>query len=143
MTVFADYEISYSGGNSRGIFSLGDPSANYQKQLAVYAFSNLTALRVDNHHNGIADPAFGITQGNVADQKMAFAISYGSAAAATNGLLATSVSSTATLDAAIDRLIIGNVYNNTQIYQTNGYIKKFAYYPQRLSNATLQAMTEE
>lgn len=143
MTIFADYELLYSGGNSRGIFCLGDATANYKKNLAVYAFSDLSALRIDNYYHGIADPVFGISQGNVADQKIAFAISYGSAAVGFNGLLSTSASTTSALDPNIDRLIIGNVYNDTQIYQTNGYIKKIAYYPKRLPNATLQAMTEE
>lgn len=143
MTIFADYELLYSGGNSRGIFCLGNAAADYQQNLAVYAFSDLSALRIDNYTSGNGDPVFGISQGNVADQKIAVSISYGSAAVGYNGLLTTSSSAFSTLDPTIDRLIIGNVYNDTQIYQTNGYIKKIAYYPKRLPNATLQAMTEE
>jgi hypothetical protein len=42
----------------------------------------------------------------------------------------------------VDQLTIG-ARVGTGSYQLNGHIKKLAYYPKRLSNATLQALTEE
>jgi hypothetical protein len=42
----------------------------------------------------------------------------------------------------LTRLLIGGLDGAT-IYWLNGHVAKFAFYPQRLSNATLQAMTEE
>jgi hypothetical protein len=42
----------------------------------------------------------------------------------------------------INKAQIGKGYV-TDPYYTNGWIKKIAFYQQRLPNATLQAMTEE
>ena len=46
------------------------------------------------------------------------------------------------LTSNIDQLNLGN-YANASSSTSNLHMKKFAYYPKRLPNATLQAMTEE
>ena len=47
----------------------------------------------------------------------------------------------ATIPNVLARLTIGNLFNDTTNYSLNGTIKKFAYYPKRLTNAELQGLT--
>jgi hypothetical protein len=73
---------------------------------------------------------------------VAFGFESGSASASKDGAAAV-VDSSVFPQPTINRLQIGAAgWGSPSIY-LNGHIKKLAYYPKRLSNATLQALTEE
>jgi hypothetical protein len=72
------------------------------------------------------------------DVKLAVSYSYGSFAAAGNGSSVTTATGT-----ALPELTSMDIGSLSGVNNMAGTIKKIALYPQRLSNATLQAMTEE
>lgn len=74
---------------------------------------------------------------NTALNKMAAAIAASDQQAANNGTLFTGITPVATLP-TVTRMVIGDGIGGTP---ANGWIARIAYYPTRLPNATLQALT--
>jgi hypothetical protein len=105
------------------------------------AYANDVLLRAGSHqYVSLNGSTSSFTTIPVVDQSNKIAIAYlgGSNAASINGANQTS-GTPINAPAGINRLQIGNSRNGSS--PLNGHLKKISYYPKRLSNAELQALT--
>jgi hypothetical protein len=134
-TVYSNIERDDIGGGV--VWSTSQAGASFgPRHQVVWGASNTCAYACVNDSGGAVVSSLGSTTSRV------FAVGY-----KTNDFAATGGGATPAADTS------GNVpVNNAELwfgrYNTggtvlNGHIKKLAYYPKRLSNATLQALTEE
>jgi hypothetical protein len=98
-----------------------------------------------NSTAGIVRPSisgFGFKQAGVA-YKTAFSWNPSVLQHSTNSLLSTAPGNTvAALMATHDRMLIGQATGGSAAFQVNGTIRRLTYWPTRLSNSTLQAITQ-
>jgi len=100
-------------------------------------FANLNAQFTPRYATG----TFDVTSPNLtanSTAKLAASYSATSADLAYNGLLATTKTSV-TQRIPADRIFLGSRFNSSLVL--NGHIRRLAYYPRRLTNAELQALT--
>jgi hypothetical protein len=145
---------SQNEGTLYAEFIPNTPLSNPANQYVFAASDNTLSNRVCTFRAlSSGDAALRVTAGGVSQlAAVSFAaiangssnktsVAYGGvgAIAATNALLSSAGLSTA--PTGINRLYIGANELGTSVQQLNGTIRKIAYYPTRLSNAQLQALT--
>lgn len=132
-TLFAEFDISGPSGAFGG----------YVAQLAVTALSN-NGILIYNNSVGLGTSAYidasgvslGVNTANV-PAKIALAYNGSSNGAVRNGGSVSSVGTT--VSGAATRLSLGSEYGGN--YVMNGHLRQIAYYPRRLTNAEIQALT--
>ena len=132
-TVYTE-TITSASANYFGLFSLNDGTNNNRIQTSAYSGS----IYPEAYLNGATQFYAGIS-GVVSGTayKHSFAVKFNDAIASKDG-------TNSALDSAFQipvptQLIFGRI--NTNSFPLNGTIKKFAYYPKRLTNAELQGLT--
>jgi len=130
-TVFAD---AISVATNTNVFSISDNSTNNRIQLETGSSTRrfrITSSGSARYDNSVAY-TFG-TQGKTAGAYLAASTNH-----ATNGTLGST--STASPLPVVDRIYIGS--NAAGSLPNNGTIKRLTYWPVRLANPTLQAITQ-
>lgn len=132
-TLFADFDIS----GPSGVFG------GYVAQLAVTALSN-NGILIYNNSVGLGTSAYidasSVSLGNNTANvpaKIAIAYNGSSNGAVRNGGSVSSVGTT--ISGAATRLSLGSEYGGS--YVMNGHLRRVAFFPRRLSNAEIQALT--
>jgi len=144
-TVYAEAAVTSIVGPS-GFWAVGDASLGFSTRNSIYSLSSTgTGLwAVSQAVNGVAQlGASALTGSFVANtpRKIAFAFKTNDTVGASNGAIGTV--DTACLVPVSSSLSIGSLnsgWANGGNY-LNGHISKLAYYPSRLTNAQLQALT--
>ncbi|QUN29556.1 hypothetical protein KB879_06300 [Cupriavidus sp. KK10] len=140
-TIFVDAECYnansvQNGGNSPRLLVLYS-SANGSENIAMYRSSaaNLGSAQISTGGQGF--PVNGPTIANGAKFKMAFAYKASDNALCLNGAAVNTLAQ-ATLPSGLDRLVIGSTGSAGY---WGGWIRQARYFPRRLTNAELQALT--
>jgi hypothetical protein len=123
-SVMPAYSFQNSAGSTSNHWTLSSTSGQY----AFFSASNAIG-------NGSLNGTAGVTAGVFT--KVAIAVQAGNGAISQNGNTAAAISGFNSMP-SVDRLVLTATYN---LAGTNAYIKKFSYYPKRLSNTQLQALT--
>jgi hypothetical protein len=136
---FAEVSMAYSGGNSKGILSVGADIVGASGRLVNMYLSSGLQSYYDSYSFGNT-----VTSGNggpTPPSKVALSFSTTEYNGASDGASIGSTSGSYYLDQAVN-LKIGGTYNGNT-YPLNGHLKKISCYPQKFTSATLQQMTEE
>ena len=135
-TVYAEFLLNSTAGTFPSAYSINDGTAN--NRIQPYQNSALTSIGFDITTGGAAQAAINITVPSLATAYVRHAGVYqtNSAVAAANGTLGTE--DTSVTLAPYNRLGLGS---NSLAQNANCWIKRFAYYPRRLSNTELQGIT--
>ena len=133
-------------GHNTGFQTVGyledtsDSANNYIQLFSAYGGNNTIATAYNIGGTAANFGNWTSTASDIAlDWKIAIGIEDGSQAAAANGTLGTLRSNTIP-SGTFDILYIGNGYAGGRTM--NGHIKKLSFYDQKLTNAELQALTE-
>jgi len=122
------------GGASKGVANLGNTVGPTQNSMALYYSPTLNQSTFEIVR-GVAQATFNASFYN----RLAGAYKFNDSNLGYGGSSGTT--DTSCTIPVCDQFVIGNVYSSTQIYSTNGWIKKISYYPVRVTNAQLQALT--
>ena len=138
-SLYAEVDMTYSGGGSKGILSVnGDISGTSGRLLNMYLSQSLQ-FYFDNYSFGSVSVSG--NGGPTPPTKVALGFSTTEYIVAVDGSQISNPTGSYYMDQATS-LKIGGAYNSNS-YPLNGHLKKIACYPQQLTSATLQAMTEE
>ena len=138
-SLYAEVDMTYSGGGSKGILSVnGDISGTSGRLLNMYLSQSLQ-FYFDNYSFG--NVTVSGNGGPTPPTKVALGFSTTEYIVAVDGSQISNLTGSYYMDQATS-LKIGGAYNSNS-YPLNGHLKKIACYPQQLTSATLQAMTEE
>lgn len=124
--------------NGNGVSGLSDGTTS--NRFGTYATSTSNAVFSYMLVGGSLQASLSTASAaaNAAVFKSGFAYKANDFAASVNGGAA--LTDTSGSIATVDRLLIGSIYN-VNFNQLNGHIRRITYYPRRLSNAELQAIT--
>jgi hypothetical protein len=140
-TIYAEAVRLSASTNSSRVFTMQDSSGIATNQLSlgniVSPGTNDNAY-VQNLPNTL-NASLGLLSGNNVTFKVCLAVDANGIYASKNGALTQTTLGTINQGYKLTRLVLGNVVGSSQYL--NGTIKKIAYYPQRLSNENLQALT--
>jgi hypothetical protein len=130
-TLYTEAWSPYSSGAMWGIpVSIDD---------GIFGYANIYLIRSQANNlviaNGVSSANLGIA--GQSPYKSAITAQAGSVAGSINGNIVTSSTPTS-VPSGVNRLSIGNTYGGNYL---SGTIKKIAYYPLRVTNAQLQALT--
>lgn len=135
-TFYAESRVfGFNLGSSNGAYSVSDGSTSNFMSSRVLASTGIQTARVQVAGTVQADMGVGSSVGT-ASTKHALGYRTNDFAASVNGLAA--VTDASGVVPVVDRLTIGGLPASTPL---NGIIRKFAYYPLRLTDAQLQAIT--
>ena len=138
-TLYSEIDMTYSGGASKGILSVnGDISGTSGRLLNMYLSQGLQ-FYFDNYSFG--NVTVSGNGGPTPPTKVALSFSTTEYIIAVDGSQVSNPTGSYYMDQATN-LKIGGAYNSDS-YPLNGHLKKIACYPQQLTSATLQALTEE
>jgi hypothetical protein len=126
-----------TGSNSQVVLCPNDGTANNRVDLYAQASGVVRYVTVVSGAQQTAH-SFATTTPINQFQKTAFALLSGNSAISLNGSSAV-VSTNASALPTVNNLLIGNA--SFGVPYLNGYIRRIAYYPTRLPDATLQALT--
>ena len=129
-TFYAEYEASSTGF----IINISSDNVNVNNMDFVSRTSGGSAFEVYSNSALVSQLGVGNTSG-----KIAGAYKNNDFALSTNGG-STLTDTTGQVASSLTQLVIGNRFDD--LYSSNSTIKKISYYPERLSNAELQALTE-
>ena len=136
-TLFAQVTgITFGAGTAKGVVSVS--SGSYLDSINMYYKADGTTNYGEILASGAAEAVFTLTPQT---NKVAIAYKANNANMGYGGLVGTTDTSM-TVPSGINQMIIGNVYSTSSSNHPNGCIQKIAYYPQRLTNAELQAITK-
>jgi len=133
-TLYSDFTMNGIGSPLNAVFSMSDGTANNRIQTRYNVLFGRNFVTTNNVGQGNMDGAAVSTGTPV---KISFAYKTNDCAASQDGA-AVAVDTSVTLPTTIDRAHFG-VQVSTGFL--NGYLSKIAYYPSRLPNAQLQALT--
>jgi len=122
------------GGASKGVANLGNTVGPTQNSMALYYSPTLNQSTFE-----IVSGSVQATFNAAFYNKLAGAYKFNDSNLGYGGSVGTT--DTACTIPVCDQFVIGNVYSSTQPYATNGWIKKISYYPVRVTNAQLQALS--
>jgi hypothetical protein len=143
-TVMVDFATlaTFGSRTNDGVFSLRDNSTDKDDVVRLYlvASDNLSVQVLSNNSSVFAVSALNDLP-EQSQTKVAIGFTSGSYAAAVDGGTATELSTDTAFPVAgeITELAIGEINGSDFL---NGHIKSLKYWPQRLSDATLQAVTQ-
>jgi hypothetical protein len=135
-TVFADYGVG-GGTQSRYPFAISDNTTNNRISLFNNSSTMLNA-RVIVANTGTNPGNLSVFATGASKVAIAVAAANNGAIAASNGGLSTAASPAAM--PVVNRAYIGLSHNGAE--PLNGSVKRLTYWPTRLSNSTLQAITQ-
>jgi hypothetical protein len=140
MVVSATVSATTSDGTTRVLASIGDSSTFNETIYLARASSsaNITANVIDNGSAQWASNILGAATANTSF-KVSMAYELNNLGGSFNG--ATPVTDSVATIPTVNSLTLGNGSWSGALNYTNGYIRSFAYYPTRLRNGTLQALT--
>ena len=143
-TLYGDIQgIAHNGGFQQAIYleDTSDSGNMYAVLFSAYAGNNTIASSYNI--NGVARN-FGNWTSTESDislrWKIAMGIEENNSRASANGVLGSSAAGYWSGGGTFDRFYIGNGYQGARPF--NGHIRKISYYPERLSNDELIALTE-
>lgn len=133
--------VSVGTSNSSSVdgtnLSISDGTSNNRYQFGTGASNAVWNPFVTLSGSGVATLTQSISFSPKTNQKLALAYKVNDFAATTSG--ATVVTDTSGTLPVVDRLLLGA--SGSGVVTWNSYIRKISYYPSRLSNANLQALT--
>lgn len=133
-TMFVEYEKAFDGVAGQGYASLNNNSANERIYITSGSSTQVQYLVTDG---GVIQATVNVNRSAIGIFKSAGAYAVNSFQQATGGILGTEDTS-GTLP-TVDRLSIGVARSG--VGSLNGWIRSVRYYPTRLPNSTLQAIT--
>ena len=138
-TVYVDFEriTDISPAVYERIFTLSDGSAS--NRLYLYYEPNTSTGYTTLYNNGVRYSDYNLITFGTGNVKTSTSFDYNSLFTYVNG--SSNTEDTSLIIPEFSKLNIGSSVSNTT--SINSTIKKIAFYPKRLPNATLQAMTEE
>jgi len=138
-TVYVDFEriTDISPTVYERIFTLSDGSAS--NRLYLYYEPNTSTGYTTLYNNGVRYSDYNLITFGTGNVKTSTSFDYNSLFTYVNG--SSNTEDTSLIIPEFSKLNIGSSVSNTT--SINSTIKKIAFYPKRLPNATLQAMTEE
>ncbi|NBT76715.1 MAG: hypothetical protein EBT15_12275, partial [Betaproteobacteria bacterium] len=134
-TIYAETTGYASGGSPKGIVSIGNyySTAN---TMDVYYAASLTSVQLEMITNSVVQATI-VASGQ--KTKVAAAYKFNDTNLGSDGSVGTTDTS-CTIPVCTE-IGFGTIYNGNPSYYANGRIKKIAYYPVRVTNAQLQALT--
>ena len=137
-TVSVEYVgVNNVSGATRRVIEIGVAGSTNDRYVIGYSATNQTRTLVVAGGATQADIYVNATQTNVVKAALAYAVN--NINAASNGTIGTL--DTSALVPAVSTLWLGTAEGSAANTILNGYIRRFSYYPSRLSDATLSALT--
>jgi len=133
-TVYAETTGYASGGNAKGVVSIGAGSS--ANSMDVYYAPSLTSIQLETITNSVVQATI-IAAGQ--KTKVAAAYKFNDTNFGYDGSVGTT--DTSCTVPVCTQIHFGSIYSGNPAYYANGRIKKLAYYPVRCTNAQLQALT--
>jgi hypothetical protein len=136
-TIFSEYRLNAASGQFQCPYSINDGTNT--NRLQAYQNSTLTSVGFDVTTGSSAQAAVTVTVPNITTSfvRHTAAFKVNDIVAAANGTL--SSQDTVAVLAPYTQLLLGrNAINSTPM---NGHLRKFAFYPRRVVDAALQALT--
>ena len=134
-TLYVAFTPNVDSSNFLRVAEFGYSNLRFSIQIVNGAIRHYTRNAANNTNNVIGTPYLYTLNST---QKTAFTVSAGYAAQSTNGTNAQSETDVLGLNESNVGFYIGR---SGHLAQLNGHIKQIQYYPKRLSNAQLQALT--
>ena len=134
-TLYVAFTPNVDSSNFLRVAEFGYSNLRFSIQIVNGAIRHYTRNAANNTNNVIGTPYLYTLNST---QKTAFTVSAGYAAQSTNGTNAQSETDVLGLNQSNVGFYIGRSNSGAQL---NGHIKQIQYYPKRLSNAQLQALT--
>jgi hypothetical protein len=128
-----------NGSTFRSIYYLAPASGSVSYTFTYVNFTNQFQTDYRDSSSTQASFAVGSNTGTVSKSATTYKVN-SFAAAAQGGATSTDVSGT--VPASITQAVLGNVPSFSAAGCLNGYIRKLFYYPQRLTNAEVQAFSK-
>lgn len=134
-TLFAEYTVSAPRSSDFTVFKVSDGTSSNQIQTGTG--SSATIFNSFIISGGVSQGNNLVSSSPVGNEKVSFSYAANSSVTSANSLIGTT-DSTVSVPAGINQAMFGRDDSAGYI---NGHIKRLAYYPRRLANAELQALT--
>jgi hypothetical protein len=139
MTIFAKYS-AFTGESDGLIVDIGNSTSTSD---AIWVRKSDTADDFVCSGSGLTDNRMNDTNASLSGS-VAYAVDYSGQSGCFNGNTVVTDNTDNSIASTLNRVTFMQEYTRTvDSSKLSGHMQKFAFYPQRLSNATLQAMTEE
>lgn len=137
-TIYGEYTgVANVSGGTRRLVEIGVSGSTAERLVAGYGATSSARWLVTSGSATQADITPLVTQGS--SVKFAGAYAVNNFRAAANAVLGTA--DTAGVVPTVNAMFIGADFSNTANTALNGHIRKIAFYPRRLANSELQALT--